>query len=164
MPPAPPASPRSPDSAVRMVVHAPHLGPRPRRTPPASPAPAARVVRQSPDPDTYVDLLVAQPVPKLRGLSGPRLWAALHRRALAVPPGTSDNAWLAGFREILPCGDCRQHWDGMVAATPPPAAPDLFAWTVARHNEVNRRLGKPEMALEAALQRWSGAGAAPLQR
>ena len=77
--------------------------------------------------------------------------------------GQGAEEWLAGFREILPCGDCQRHWDQMVAATPPPTAPDLFVWTVARHNEVNRRLGKPEMGLEAALQRWSGTAAEPLQ-
>lgn len=86
---------------------------------------------------------------------GPELWAEMHRRALAAPSGAEDGAWLEALRRRLPCGECRQHWDAMMEATPPPAAPDLFAWSVARHNEVNRRLGKPEMGLEEALQRWA---------
>lgn len=137
-----------------MVVHAPHLGPRPRRAAPVQPAPARP---SQPEPDRHwIDRAIASTPQWVRGLAGNTLWGALHKRALKVAPGQRDDAWLAVFRQILPCGDCRKHWDAMLEATPPPAAPDLFAWTVARHNEVNRRLGKPEMGLEEALKRWSG--------
>jgi hypothetical protein len=99
----------------------------------------------------------------LRGVPGPMLWAALHRRALAQGKREADAAWLAGFRQILPCGECRQHWDGMLTATPPVWG-EYFAWTVARHNEVNRRLRKAEMGLEQALQRWRTGVAAAVQK
>jgi hypothetical protein len=109
-----------------------------------------------------VDRAVAATPKWLRGLAGTMYWRALHRRALKVPAGRDDAEWLATFRRMLPCGDCRNHWDAMVAATPPEWA-NYFAWTVARHNEVNRRLGKPEMGEEEALQRWSKGLAGPLQ-
>lgn len=109
-----------------------------------------------------VERAIAQAPAWLRGVPGPMLWAALHGRALAQGTGEADAVWLAGFRQILPCGECRQHWDRMLAATAPIWG-EYFAWTVARHNEVNRRLGKPEMGLEAALQRWSARPARPVQ-
>lgn len=130
---------------------------------PSAAAPAPAVVRKW-DPAAWVDRAVAMSPRWLRGLAGNLLWSALHRRALAVPAGESDAAWLAGFRQAIPCGDCRKHWDAMLAATPPDWSA-YFAWTVARHNEVNRRLGKPEMGLEEALQRWGGAAnKAPIHR
>jgi hypothetical protein len=52
----------------------------------------------------------------------------------------------------VPCGDCKRHWDEWRKANPAdlssPAA--YFAWTVAAHNAVNRRLGKPEMSVDDA--------------
>lgn len=134
---------------------------------PEDPAAAPQVVVIERPPDAAEQRrLVARAVvssPKwLRGLAGHLYWRALHRRALKVRKGSDDTHWLAAFRQMLPCGECRQHWDGMLAATPPDWA-GYFAWTVARHNEVNRRLGKPEMGPEEALQRWSGRPARPVQ-
>ena len=83
---------------------------------------------------------------------GPAKWCELHRIALA---GNLTPARLQTFSASLPnhpCG-CRNHWKILLEANPPPcAAPAVaqFAWTVARHNDVNRRLGKPEKTLEEA--------------
>jgi Erv1 / Alr family len=85
-------------------------------------------------------------------IDGSPLWAALHRRAL-VWQGGEDSIWLAQFRRRVPCGQCKQHWDAMLARTPPDWA-NYFAWTVARHNEVNARLGKPGMEEAEARVRW----------
>jgi len=86
---------------------------------------------------------------------GPELWAELHRWALAADPATARH-WLDRLAARVPCGDCRRHWLADVAASPPPTGncDELFAWTVERHNQVNRRLGKPEMPLTEATQRW----------
>ncbi len=95
---------------------------------------------------------------------GPAKWAELHRRALAFE-GSDDSTWLIIFASKLPCGDCKQHWQEMVLRTPPDWS-RYFAWTVDRHNEVNRRLGKPELTEPAArtlLQAPSPAVATPRQ-
>lgn len=91
---------------------------------------------------------------------GPKLWTELHRHALSLPGAPIEKTlrlWLDDFARRLPCGDCRSHWKKMVKATPPDlsGAAAFFAWTVARHNEVNARLGKPAMSVADALALWS---------
>ena len=78
---------------------------------------------------------------------GPRLWAELHARPfdLAWTPGTRDDEWLIAFSRRLPCGECVTEWTRLVKANPYQAWPSREAysrWTVDRHNDVNRRLGK----------------------
>lgn len=87
---------------------------------------------------------------------GGHLWTELHGRALGWS-GVDDTLWLEGFRLRLPCGECRKHWDGMLALTPP-CWGDYFAWTVARHNEVNARLGKLQLTVDQARDHWSTMG------
>lgn len=86
---------------------------------------------------------------------GPPAWRRLHRWALdSAPDVAAREKWLSHFAASLPVCDCKSHWREMLARTPAPLAGDvamLFAWTVARHNEVNVRKGKPEMTLDAAL-------------
>jgi hypothetical protein len=79
----------------------------------------------------------------------------LHRWALSADLSTAKE-WLDRFAGKIPCGDCRRHWLAETQSNPPPlnSPGDLFAWTVARHNAVNRRLGKPEIALNDARVRW----------
>lgn len=133
----------------RVFTHAPHLTGR---------TGAAQKVRRK---------ARQQPVPPQAATRPPqeahttRLWGELHRRALEVGAGTDDTAWLETFAGRLPCGDCRTHWRAMLADHPP-HWPTYFAWTVARHNQVNRRLGKPEIPVAEAMQRWSTAPAGTL--
>jgi hypothetical protein len=92
---------------------------------------------------------------KMAGIpNGPELWRDLHLRAMQTNPGQNDVAWLATFRKRLPCSGCRQHWDAMVKDAPPDWNA-YFAWTVARHNEVNARLGKRQIALWEAEVLWA---------
>jgi hypothetical protein len=69
-----------------------------------------------------------------------------------------EGEWLEEFARRLPCGECRAHWSKLLAELPPELASreKYFAWTVAAHNAVNRRLGKPEMPEAEArqLHRW----------
>lgn len=95
-------------------------------------------------------------VAKVPRMETPQQWAELHRRAL-LSNGEDDSEWLAHFRKTLPCGECRKHWDEMMVRTEPDFA-GYFAWTVDRHNEVNRKLGKPEMTLDEARIRWARGG------
>lgn len=125
----------------RYVVHAPHLT-RLGSNPPA--------INGEPE-------VIARPVrPPITADKGRERWAELHRRSLAWAGG-DDSGWLAAFAERLPCGECRGHWLGMVARTPPDWA-NYFRWGVERHNEVNRRLGKPELTEAAARSLWHEPG------
>lgn len=92
---------------------------------------------------------------RLPKYQGAKLWAVLHQRTLAWAGG-EDGEWLGRFRGSIPCGECRAHWDEMMARTPPDWA-SYFGWSVARHNEVNQRLGKPEISEAEALAIWGAA-------
>ena len=84
---------------------------------------------------------------------GRLLWAELHRRALAVE-GVDDGVWLTKFATRLPCGACRAHWNEMLDRTPVTWGA-YFEWTVARHNEVNTRLGKALLDVASARSLWA---------
>jgi hypothetical protein len=117
-----------------------------QRAPRAGAAPAA------PTPMPSVDVMQGR---------GPQLWAELHRWALTADLSAA-RRWLDHFGSRLPCGDCRRKWlDGMNTFPPPLASHDqLFEWTVALHNRVNRHLNKPEVSLDQAIIIWSPAASA----
>ncbi len=88
----------------------------------------------------------------------PSSWDELHPRALAHPGG-SDLFWLLEFTSrIAGTCDCRSHWIDLIRRMPPDFN-NYFAWSVAAHNDVNRRLGKPELHLAEALEIWRPNGA-----
>ena len=95
--------------------------------------------------------------PAVFPVRGDLLWQELHLRALAWDGGGDDSPWLDAFTQKLPCGHCRAHWLAMMQRTPPDfsTAYNYFAWTVARHDEVNAKLGKPVFGLIAAADRWT---------
>lgn len=85
---------------------------------------------------------------------GSRQWASLHHFAWSYPETASADtqraarAWLADWQRDIPrvahCG-CQSKWERLVSACPPPLSGrrDLYWWTVAMHDAVNRALGKP---------------------
>lgn len=81
-----------------------------------------------------------------------RLWAELHARPWRMGSPEHEADWLAAFSRRVPCGTCQQHWVEILTATPPDfsSTDAYFAWTVAVHNAVNRRLGKPEIDVARA--------------
>ena len=81
---------------------------------------------------------------------GPPLWAELHARPETCDLAT-EPAWLAAFARRVPCGDCRPHWLSLVRDTPPDltSRQAYHAWSVAAHNAVNARLGRPAWASPA---------------
>lgn len=137
-------APPTKTNLVSVIRYRPDLMPPPAGStvPASAPGPVAPVVVQAP-----------LPFPA----DGPALWAELHTRALRVTGRTLVVRlvdWLSKFGRRLPCGHCRQDWDRMFRDTPPDLK-NLFAWTVDRHNEVNRRLGKPEISEETARALWT---------
>lgn len=86
-------------------------------------------------------------------MTGPQLWEAIHRHAWQHPrEATAEQQrqareWLAGWAGRIPrygC-DCRSEWRQILRLCPPPLhnGPAYYWWTVAAHDRINRRLGKP---------------------
>lgn len=88
-------------------------------------------------------------------IEGPKLWGQLHCWATSGDI-SRPLLWLAKFTERLGCGRCTDDWKQWLLDHPPDieSRDSLFRWTVAAHNAVNARLGKPEMTEGAARQRW----------
>lgn len=83
-------------------------------------------------------------------------WNNLHRRALIVK--SNDIDFLKQFANNIPrfspgCS-CKDDWLQIVKKNLPRFGKDLeyFEWTVFVHNEVNKKLGKPVISVETALQ------------
>lgn len=87
---------------------------------------------------------------------GPLLWAELHGFAASQPEligaegAEAIRAWLKAFSKRLPCGDCRGHFEQILAGYPPllSSRDEFFAWTVEVHNRINARLGHAEFPLQ----------------
>lgn len=85
---------------------------------------------------------------------GRTLWTALHTMAWHYPsePTAEDvrttRKWLAEFAQSIPnygC-KCKDAWDKLNKALPPPIESGrgaLYWWTVAIHDAINKKLGKP---------------------
>ena len=83
-------------------------------------------------------------------------WKELHTRYLAWPGG-KDTKWLVGFAlRILPSGSCRcrENFVAYLRAHPVDWS-NPFMWSVAAHNAVNARLGKPQLTEEVARSVWT---------
>lgn len=101
------------------------------------------------------------------GVWGPVGWRTLHDHAwfFYADAATPDErrtmkAFLDAYAAGIPCPACRRHFSAMLARdVPTEDAPalagneQLFAATVAWHNEVNERKGKPTMPLDTARAR-----------
>lgn len=95
--------------------------------------------------------------------SGHALWHLLHSYAHALPPGPLSTeaaaharAWLRAFDEAVEAASagtcaCTQHWAALCMARPPDlrSRETFYWWTVAIHDDVNARLGKPKYATQA---------------
>lgn len=80
------------------------------------------------------------------------LWKELHTRALVTL--TDDSQYLREFANRIPrytsgC-KCKESWVILSKTFPPVFGDKYFEWTVKIHNEVNKKLHKPEITLEEA--------------
>ena len=82
---------------------------------------------------------------------GPHFWMTLHIACLGCQDAKVLEDFVEGYKEIIPCLSCREHFEQVLVDNPVPEADDLFKWSVDVHNIVNKRLGKPEVSYEAAL-------------
>lgn len=91
-------------------------------------------------------------------VKGPHIWRELHRLALQWSGDKEDlRQIIIRITNSIPCGSCKAHWVEMITRKPPvvETAEALFALSVEWHNEVNARIGKPEMPLDEALKLYS---------
>ena len=102
---------------------------------------------------------------------GAAAWRFLHCVTLTYPQRPSWRArqdmkdFLHSLGPILPCRLCRTHYQSFLRQHPVDSAlknrVTLVQWMMDLHNEVNRRLDKPEMSYhDALLQMRSACSAA----
>ena len=105
--------------------------------------------------EKYLDRSDPERIKAKMAETGPELWKMLHVFAYFWKGKKTSAIKFLGFfsRKIL-CGQCRSDWQKIVSELPPDLKTDesLFAWTVLVHNEVNKKLGKPELSLDEAIQ------------
>ena len=83
---------------------------------------------------------------------GPYAWKTLHSIAAhsdAQNEISSFKLYAHSLADSLPCNTCRQHMKEYLKSHPIPDK-NCFEWTVTFHNNVNKRLGKPELNIEEA--------------
>lgn len=90
---------------------------------------------------------VSGPV-QIGGTWGPEMWKWMHTAK------DWDEARLMFWSGQLPCGDCKRGWLEILKAMPPVYGDGWFEWSVAAHNAVNAKLGKPEVGFAEARARW----------
>ena len=99
---------------------------------------------------------------------GPNMWATIHY--ICLGSGNSINGSLDTVKQnsitqfftllpsIIPCDSCNENLPLELKKNPIDNhlgnSEDLFKWSVAIHNSVNRRLGKPEVSVEKAKTIW----------
>lgn len=102
----------------------------------------------------------ATPAARPNGFSpelwGPSMWFMMHLIAATYPdaPTAANKAQYAAFydslQHVLPCPGCAKGYRAIISSDPTKMTPRvfgsreaLFRWTVAVHNRVNAKLGKP---------------------
>lgn len=99
---------------------------------------------------------------------GPQTWAVLHSFSFLYPERADGDerlrmlTFLHGVAEVLPCPRCRVHFAAHLRRYAPSAEAEVLTgrealsrFLVRTHNEVNRRLGKPEWTYEQALAAYA---------
>lgn len=95
---------------------------------------------------------------------GRATWTLLHTLAAQLPekPSKQQRKDLCTLIDVLtrvyPCGECAHHFQQFVKADPPEVhSRYAFAqWLCRLHNDVNRRLGKPEFNCAVVDAKWAG--------
>ena len=86
---------------------------------------------------------------------GPHYWGTLHIAALYGESLEDFKTLAKSYTTLLPCKKCRRHYTQVLAEYPVDSVTLPFEWSVAVHNIVNKRIGKPVMTLEQAWDFWT---------
>jgi Erv1 / Alr family len=98
-------------------------------------------------------------------LQGRLAWAWLHSQKWQSFTEAEITATLKEFEAMIPAyscgGKCKAEWIQLTKMMGPPVTQPqaMFAWTVAAHNFINKKLKKPMFTIEDAIARWSPPGA-----
>jgi FAD-linked sulfhydryl oxidase len=100
--------------------------------------------------------------PVFREELGRATWTLLHTMAAYLPdrPNAAEQAQLIQFMHALsvfyPCKECAMHFRAVMKVIPPVVRTqeEFSAWMCRVHNEVNKRLGKPQFDCTRCAERW----------
>jgi len=92
---------------------------------------------------------------------GPYLWYILHIISFNYPvqPSYADKRiyhdFYVNFKDLIPCSNCRKHYEQNLHINPITPAldtrADLVKWVIDMHNLVNISLGKPTMTVQEVM-------------
>lgn len=167
-PPPPPSTPPPASASSSAAAPAPPAPTAATTLAPAASAPAT-------GPKDTVDPNGLAIMPQMgnataKALLGRATWHFLHTMTLRYPdtPTDDDKKMLRDFfhlfSRLYPCGDCANHFQGMLARFPPQVGSRKSAslWLCSLHNKVNARLHKPEFDCGALDQTYDcGCGPDP---
>lgn len=98
---------------------------------------------------------------------GPPFWFVMHTVSINYPlrPTYAQRRthydFFYNIRNILPCEMCRQHYRVLLKQYPIEPFLDsrdsLISWVILIHNQVNVRLGKSTMSMDAVMQKYNKA-------
>ena len=85
-------------------------------------------------------------------------WTFSHIITFAYPPEPTEKQkqsalqYFTSLEDILPCQKCQMHYQKLLKEYPPDVTSQdtLSKWFVFIHNQVNQRLGKPEVTYDEA--------------
>lgn len=86
---------------------------------------------------------------------GPHYWGTLHIAGLYGESLEDFKALAKSYATLIPCKKCRRHYRMVLAEYPVDSVTLPFEWSVAVHNIVNKRLGKPVMTVDQARAFWT---------
>ena len=97
---------------------------------------------------------------------GPGLWNALHSITFDFPETPSDQDrqnyrnFFHSLKFVLPCSSCRDHFKKGIEEEMPiepslKSRDTITKWLVDFHNNVNKRLNKPEISYESVKDKYS---------
>jgi len=80
---------------------------------------------------------------------GPEVWSFIHSMAWLCDASNSDfKPFIINLQRLLPCSECADHFKSLLQEHPPESP--FFRWTVAAHNNINKRT-KRGLVLEYAI-------------
>ena len=98
---------------------------------------------------------------------GPHFWFTMHSIAFFYPEYPNTNTmrihkeFFESFIHLLPCEKCKNHYKMLLTKYPIDGHLDsreqLSRWVVFIHNQVNKKLGKPEKDFESVVQYYKNA-------
>jgi FAD-linked sulfhydryl oxidase len=91
---------------------------------------------------------------------GPSLWKAIHNITRGYTPTPEKKEALKTFLNalavLIPCHTCAHHFKDIAPTVQVNSKEDAVKWGIDAHNLVNKRLGKPVMTYNEAIQAMSG--------